>query len=162
MVSLKPVDGAVRFIPSVLAICAGVSLYAFMQIDNIVHGTLYQYSLQFSHAWADPYWNMAHVLDAMVGLIVGLSIALQIYLLVRKSPAAPGVASAAKEPELREEDRWSTFKLGDGSTIKVKLVVKGAKRLNKYSEDGMPVYTVDTEPVVQVVDVPEELKVSAK
>jgi hypothetical protein len=162
VVSLKPVDGAVRLIPSVLAICAGVSLYAFMQIDNIVHGTLYQYGLQFSHAWADPYWNMAHLLDAMVGLIVGLAIALQIYLLVRKSPAAPGIANAAKEPELREEDRWSTFKLGDGSTIKVKLVVKGAKRLNKYSEDGMPVYTVDTEPVVQVVDVPEELKVSAK
>jgi hypothetical protein len=40
--------------------------------------------------------------------------------------------------------------------------VKGAKRLNKYSEDGLPVYTVDAEPVVQVVEVPEELKVSAK
>jgi hypothetical protein len=34
--------------------------------------------------------------------------------------------------------------------------------LNKYSDDGWPVYTVDTEPIVEVADVPEELKLTAK
>ena len=67
-----------------------------------------------------------------------------------------------QDAEMKQETRWNTYKLGDGSTIKVKLVVKGAKRLNTYSEDGMPVYTVETEPVVEVVDVPEALRVAAK
>jgi len=162
VVRLKAVEGVFRFIPSVVAAFALVSLYAFSQVDTIVNGTLYSYSLQFSYDWANPYWDMAHLLVAMGWLIAGLAIALQVYLLVYKAPAAGGVAGLAREPEMREEDRWSTFKLGDGSTIKVKLVVKGAKRLNKFSEDGLPVYTVDTEPVVQVVDVPEELRASAR
>jgi hypothetical protein len=162
VVSLKPVDAVFRCVPSVVAACALISLYAFLQVDNIVNATLYSFSLQFSLDWANPYWNMAHVLVAMCWLTAGLAIALQAYLLLNKTPQAGGIAGLARQPELREEDRWSTFKLGDGSTIRVKLVVKGAKRLNKYSEDGLPVYTVDAEPVVQVVEVPEELKVSAK
>ena len=162
MVNLKAAEVAFRFIPSVVAACALISLYAFSQVDNIVNQTLYNFNLQFSLDWANPYWNMAHLLVAMGWLTAGLAIALQAYALLPKAPVAGGVAGLAREPEMREEDRWSTFKLGDGSTIKVKLVVKGAKRLNKYSEDGLPVYTVDTEPVVQVVDVPEELRASAK
>jgi hypothetical protein len=76
---------------------------------------------------------------------------------MKKTPVYTGM----QMPESREDERWSTFRLGDGSTIKVKLVVKGAKRLNKYAPDGMPVYTVDTENIVKVVEVPEELKVRA-
>jgi hypothetical protein len=113
--------------------------------------------LQFSYDWATAYWNVAGLLVAMGWTIAVASGLLQVYLVLRKAPVAAG----ARQPELHEEDRWSTFRLGDGSTIKVKLVVKGAKRLNKYSPDGMPVYTVDTEPVVRVVDVPEALKVAA-
>lgn len=159
MFGLKSVASAFRFVPSVVAACALVSLYAFSQVDSIVNQTLYDYELQFSYAWANPYWDMAHVLIAMGWLIAGLSVAFQVYLLLPKNSV---VNDSAEQPELREEERWSTFRLGDGSTIKVKLVVKGAKRLNKYSDDGLPVYTVDTEPVVMVVDVPEALKVAAK
>jgi hypothetical protein len=158
VVGLKSFAGMFRFVPSVLAVCAGVSLYAFLQVDAIVNQTLYQYSLQFSYAWANPYWDMAHILVAMGWLIAGLSVAFQVYLLLPKK-AVPG--SEAEQTELRDDERWSTFRLGDGSTIRVKLIVKGAKRLNKYSEDGWPIYTVDTEPIVEVVDVPEELKVTA-
>jgi len=93
----------------------------------------------------------------MGGLVVVVAAVLQVYLLTRKAPVDAG----AQHVESKEEERWSTFRLGDGSTIKVKLVVKGAKRLNKYAADGMPVYTVDTENIVRVVDVPEVLKQAA-
>jgi hypothetical protein len=159
VVKLKPIDSVFRFVPSVLAACAVVSLYAFIQIDTIVNQTLYKYKLLFSYDWAIPYWNTAHLLLAMGGVIAGLAVAYQVYLLVPKNRLSGGEAG---QPELKEENRWSTFRLADGSTIKVKLVVKGAKRLNKYSDDGLPVYTVETEPIVQVVDVPEELKIAAK
>jgi hypothetical protein len=159
VVRLKLVDGILRWVPAVVAVCSVVSLYAFTQIDSIVNQTLYQHGLQFDYAWATPYWNIAGVAVAMGWLIVGLSVALQAYNLLRK---APEKGSAAEQPEVKEEERWSTFRLGDGSTIKVKLIVKGAKRLNKYSADGMPVYTVETEPIVQVIDVPEALRIASK
>jgi hypothetical protein len=125
---LKSVASVLRFVPSVVVAFAVVSLYAFTQIDNIVNQTLYQYYLQFSYSWANSYWDMAHVLMAMSALIAGLSIAFQVYMLVPKKSL---VDNKASQPELREEERLSTFRLGDGSTIKVKLIVKGAKRFEQ-------------------------------
>ena len=155
---MKLVDALLRWIPTVVIVCSLVILYAFTQIDAIVNQTLYGHGLQFSYDWATPYWNVSGILVAMGWAIVVVAGLFQAYLIMRKVPANQPVERGT--PELREENRWSTFRLGDGSTIKVKLVVKGAKRLNKYSADGMPVYTVDTEPVVQVVDVPEALRVA--
>ena len=43
-------------------ICAIATILAFFflmsRIDFIVHGTLYDYGLKFSHEWADEYWTM--------------------------------------------------------------------------------------------------------
>lgn len=35
-----------------------VTVFLLLQIDRIVHGTLYDYGLQFSPNWAEPYWIM--------------------------------------------------------------------------------------------------------
>src|SRR3972149_2850427 len=154
---MKLINTLIRWLPTVLAACSLVSIYAFSQIDSIVHQRLYSYGLQFSYDWATPYWTVSGVAFAMGGVIVVVAAVLQVFLLTRKAPVDAG----AQRVESKEEERWSTFRLGDGSTIKVKLVEKGAKRLNKYAADGMPVYTVDTENIVRVVDVPEELKIPA-
>ena len=153
---MKLFDGIAKWLPTVVAICGLISLYAFWQLDSLVHETLYEYGLQFNDNWATPYWTFARTGWAMSGIIVVLALASQIHLILRKPAEAPGLLP---QGETREEDRWNTFRLGDGSTIKVKLVVKGAKRLNKFSADGMPIYTVETEPVVRVVEVPESLRV---
>jgi hypothetical protein len=154
----KITSAIINWLPAVMAACSLISLYAFTQIDAIVHQTLYSYGLQFSNDWAIPYWNIAGITVTMGWLIVILATLFQIYLVTRKPLVTAG---GVMQPELKEEERWSTFKLGDGSTIKVKLVVKGAKRLNKYAPDGMPIYTVDTENIVRVVNVPEKLKSAA-
>jgi len=146
-----------RWIPAVLAAFSLVSIYALSQIDSIVHQKLYSYGLQFSYDWATPYWAISGIALTMGWLIVVVAIVLQLYIITRKTPANAGM----QRLESKEDERWSTFRLGDGSTIKVKLVVKGAKRLNKFAADGMPVYTVDTENIVRVVDVPEVLKQAA-
>jgi hypothetical protein len=159
VVNLRSVDAVFRIVPIAVAACALVSLYAFSQVDDIVNQTMYNYGLQFSLNWANPYWSMAYVLDAMAWLITGLAIAVEAYLFVYRVPSAEASAALAGQSE---ESCWSTFRLGDGSTIKVKFLVKGARRLDRYSEDGLPVYVVDSEPVVQVVCVPEELKASTR
>lgn len=152
---MRQIDEIFRWIPAVIAICSLVSLFASIQIDNLIHQTLYAYGLQFSLQWANPYWAIARISMAAGWIIVILALASQIYLIRRKTNAN---VKEVQQAESKEDNHWSTFKLGDGSTIKVKLVVKGAKRLNKYSSDGMPVYTVDTENIVRVVNIPEELK----
>jgi hypothetical protein len=154
---MKLINTVMQWLPTVMAVCSLVSMYAFTRIDSIVHQTLYSYGLRFSYDWATPYWTIAGISLTMGWLIVAVATVFQVYLLTRKTPAD----AALPQAESKEEERWSTFRLGDGSTIKVKLVVKGAKRLNKYAPDGMPVYTVDTDNIVKVVDVPEELRIPA-
>lgn len=155
MKTLKITSTILNWLPAVMAACSLLSLYAFTQIDAIVHQTLYSYGLQFSNDWAIPYWNIAGITLTMGWLIVVFATLFQIYLGTRKPIAS---ADGVLHSESKEEERWSTFRLGDGSTIKVKLVVKGAKRLNKFAPDGMPIYTVDTENIVRVVNVPKKLK----
>jgi len=65
----------------------------------------------------------------------------------------------AKELDFSEErEYWNEYKLEDGTILKVKLVLRGVKRLNKYEPDGTPIYAVNTMNIVRAVKVPEELK----
>jgi len=49
---MKPMAAVAKWIPIVMVVFSLVSVYAFSQIDTIVHGTLYSYGLQFSYDWA--------------------------------------------------------------------------------------------------------------
>jgi hypothetical protein len=61
-----------------------------------------------------------------------------------------------------EQESWNTYKLSDGTTMKVKLVLRGVKRLKKYSPDGNPVYIIQSQNVVRTLDVPKEIKAKPK
>jgi hypothetical protein len=61
-----------------------------------------------------------------------------------------------------QEERWNTYKLSDGTTLKVKLILNGVKRLNKYRDDGEPIYLINSQNVVRTVKVPQELKLKPK
>ena len=58
----------------------------------------------------------------------------------------------------QENEHWNTYKLKDGTTLMVKLVLLGVKRLKKWSPDGTPVYIFNSQNVVRVTNVPKELK----
>lgn len=125
---MKSGRAILQWIPAVIAASSMISLYAFSQIDTIVHKTLYNYHLQFSYEWANPYWTMAYVAIAMGWLIAGLGIAFQVYLLFGRTPLKNDETELLSK---REENIWNTFKLGDGSTIRVKLVVKRSKAVEQ-------------------------------
>ena len=61
-----------------------------------------------------------------------------------------------------KEEHWNTYALSDGTTIKVKLVLRGVKRLNRYEPDGTPIYVINSINVVRALDVPEELRAKPK
>ena len=61
-----------------------------------------------------------------------------------------------------EKEYWNTYRLSDGSLLKVKLVLQGVKRLKKWSQDGTPFYMINSQNVVRVVNVPKKLKAKPK
>ena len=61
-----------------------------------------------------------------------------------------------------EQESWNIYKLSDGTTMKVKLVLRGVKRLKRYSRDGNPIYIIQTQNVVRTLDIPKEIKAKPK
>ncbi len=55
-------------------------LVVLLQIDQIIHGTLYSYGLQFSNTWALPYWALYRFAVGIVYLIFVLSVLLIVYV----------------------------------------------------------------------------------
>lgn len=68
------------------------------------------------------------------------------------------LAEATDVDWIEEREKWNEYKLADGSTLKVKLVLKGVKRLQKHTPDGTPIYMIGSENIVRVTNVPKELK----
>ena len=60
------------------------------------------------------------------------------------------------------EENWNTYTLSDGTTLKVKLVLRGVKRLRRFEPDGTPIYVINSINVVRAVDIPDELKAKPK
>ena len=60
------------------------------------------------------------------------------------------------------EEHWNSYRLSDGTTLKVRLVLRGVKRLDGYEPDGRPIYAISSINVVRSVNVPEELKAKPK
>ena len=60
------------------------------------------------------------------------------------------------------EEHWNSYSLSDGTTLKVKLVLRGVKRLKRYEPDGSPIYVINSINVVRSLNVPDELKAKQK
>ena len=71
------------------------------------------------------------------------------------------LANAEEVDFEQEKEHWNSYKLKDGSTLMVKLVLVGVKRLQRWNPDGTPVYMINAQNVVRVTDVPKTLKAKA-
>jgi hypothetical protein len=60
------------------------------------------------------------------------------------------------------KEYWNVYKLKDGTTLKVKLVLIGVKRLEKHNPDGTPIYVIQSQNIVRAVDIPKELYAKPK
>jgi len=48
----------------------GLSLFLVTRLDFILHHNLYNYGLQFSYEWAEPYWSWLKLIQDSLGLAV--------------------------------------------------------------------------------------------
>lgn len=61
-----------------------------------------------------------------------------------------------------ERESWNVYKLEDGTTLKIKLVLQNVKRLKKYNPDGSPIYVIRSTNIMRPVNVPKNLKAKPK
>ncbi|MCW4048689.1 MAG: hypothetical protein NWE89_03025 [Candidatus Bathyarchaeota archaeon] len=79
------------------------------------------------------------------------------------SKLSPDALKNAKEIDFSDEkEYWNEYNLADGTKLKVKLVLRGVKRLTRYEPDGTPIYVINSMNVVRAIDVPSELKAKPK
>ena len=58
-----------------------------------------------------------------------------------------------------EKEQWNVYKLADGSTLKVKLVLVSVVRSrDQYDSLGNPVYGITSQNIIKVLNVPEKLR----
>jgi hypothetical protein len=72
-------------------------MLATLNIDHIINHDLYNYGLQFSTKWADPYWTLVTIVFSMGWFIIITSLAFELHFVnqwrrKRKEPEAPRVA----------------------------------------------------------------------
>ena len=158
MTRVRPTRSVASLALVLIAAYSLATMSILFMIDLIVNETLYSYGLRFSADWATQYWTAVRAGFAMSWLVIITAIAFQVYL-ARKTKEKP---EEQRETEPTSEEPWCEYTLSDGSTIKVKHKLKSAKRLEKYSPDGIPIYVVDYDNIVQVVNVPKKLTKKSK
>lgn len=68
------------FLFTILILSVTISIYySLTLLDNIVHASLYNYGLQFSFDWANPYWNTLHIVQVLLGVIATVSVVNAVY-----------------------------------------------------------------------------------
>jgi len=76
----------------------------------------------------------------------------------------PQDLAEGEEVDFAEEPKeiWQSYKLKDGTALKVKFIVIGIRRLRKCDPVGEPIYAIKTQNVVRLVYIPDKLKAKPK
>ena len=61
-----------------------------------------------------------------------------------------------------KEEHWNVYKLRDGTTLKIKLILVGVRRLKTHNPDGTPIYVISPQNVIRAIDIPRELMAKQK
>jgi uncharacterized Zn-finger protein len=80
---------------------AALGIYLLTRFDTLIHSQLYNYGLQFDHAWADTYYLYAQLMYIALGVPMALSfvsIAAGFKRKTDKSPGAPKLEPKLAQP----------------------------------------------------------------
>ena len=75
------------------------------------------------------------------------------------SPDGLSTATGTQVNVMESTERWSEFRLEDGTVLRGKLVIIGAVRLDgKFDPQGNPQYAMQSGATISIVSVPDSLK----
>ena len=100
---MKSPSDATSWVVVLTAATSLVLMICLYQIDNIVHGTLYSYGLQFSYNWAGPYWRLTQIGFTAGWLNIIIAFTVQLYN-IKSKPKKAEQPTAALEKEKKPEE----------------------------------------------------------
>jgi hypothetical protein len=82
--------------------------------------------------------------------------------LAQKAISDEDLAEADDIDWTQENEFWNSYRLSDGTLLKIKLALKNVKRLKKYLPDGTPVYFTTYDVLIRTTDVQGNVKQKPK
>jgi hypothetical protein len=76
---MRSIDGLGNWVLAIMAVSSFISIFAILNLNNIVNRDLYSYGLQFNYGWAIPYWNTIATVFVMSLVSIIAAVAFQIY-----------------------------------------------------------------------------------
>lgn len=95
----------IALVPLLMAAFSLVSMIGLLQIDKLVHGTLYSYGLEFNYLWAQPYWRMTALIFVMGWFNIIAALAFQVYIITFERRQARRFADAVRDEVMRTRIR---------------------------------------------------------
>jgi len=94
--SIKPILFAV-----IALVATVLAAYVINLLDQIVHVQLYNFDLKFDLAWANPYWNLLHILHVLLCVIAVSTVANVIFTVTARKPVSAKKPSERMVPSQR-------------------------------------------------------------
>ena len=88
-----------------IALAVG-AIVAFLQVDNIIHNTLYNYGLIFDYEWALPYWMFERLAIGLAIAVGGINAFSMTYILL----AEKDEKTRSVQMKVKPEDVKRSFK----------------------------------------------------
>jgi hypothetical protein len=78
--------------------------------------------------------------------------------LAQKAISDEDLAQADTIDWTQENESWNSYRLSDGTLLKIKLALKDVKSLKKYMADGTPIYFTTYDILIRTTEVPDSIK----
>jgi len=86
-----------RILLTTIVIISAVVMYAINEIDHIINVQLYDYNLQFSFDWANPYWGLTKIIYISLGATIIMSITVLLLGFIKTKTSTPTLTSFKTE-----------------------------------------------------------------
>ncbi len=103
-------------------------IFMLTNLDVIVNGTLYNFGLEFSNEWGEPYWMYLRLSYAFLGVSSGLGFLALMIGVYRSKNRAPEISTVAVEESVKNKSV--------PEVIKIKTVKKVPKRKIESNESN--------------------------
>lgn len=94
-------DNSISWIVVAMAASSLIAMVCLLQIDRIVEGNLYNYGLQFSPAWANPYSSMIRIAFVLGWFNIVAATGVHLYSITLRRREVEHLVFAAQEEIVR-------------------------------------------------------------
>jgi hypothetical protein len=142
--------GTISLVLVVVSASSLISMFGLFQIERMVNQDLYRYGLQFSYAWAMPYWTITKLMFATGWFNIIAAVAFHIYML------SYGQKETRKSEILETPEILETTKSTNKEKMEPEPETKPTEPVEQQKEqEPKPTETVEEKPIEMPTPVTE-------